>query len=207
MPGATLVYVRPALSRLHLPYPVVPRADVHVLGFLAAWPAASIGLLMRGEGNSTTFAVSPNEVRIEHSVSDQRAVINALTGVYVLLAVCLLVAGAFAMPDLLPGAAFFVGVLVWWCWRIRRTRDGGQPWRIVLTPAQLRHTAAGVDITFCRSEVRKVQVKPQGGPVHLTVLAVDGRDHRTLLTVSLPGPTAAVALKAAFEAWGWPVDE
>jgi hypothetical protein len=146
---------------------------------------------------------SPTEVRIEHTVTDQRALGRAFTVLYALLAAAGLVA-ALVKPELLLGALFFAAFVAWWAWRIRRGQS--QPWLVVLTPDELRHTAAGVDIRVSRAEAADVRVESRMGPrMQIQVCKVRDKGGHDLLTVSLPGRNEAVMLEAAFEEWGWPV--
>jgi hypothetical protein len=146
---------------------------------------------------------SPTEVRIEHSVTDQRALGRAFTVLYALLAAAGLVA-ALVKPELLLGALFFAAFVAWWAWRIRRAQS--QPWLVILTPDELRHTAAGVDIRVSRAEAADVRVESRMGPrMQIQVCKVRDAGGHDLLTVSLPGRNEAVMLEAAFEEWGWPV--
>lgn len=148
--------------------------------------------------------VSPSEVRIEHSVADQRALARAFTGLYTLLALGGLVA-ALVEPELLLGALFFAAFIGWWAWRVHRVQHR-EPWLVTLTPEELRHSTAGVDVRISRAEAGEVRVEERPGPrMRLRVLEVRGRDGRELLTVSLPDPEAATMLEAAFEEWQWPV--
>ncbi|HET9419720.1 MAG TPA: hypothetical protein VFO49_01200 [Nocardioides sp.] len=146
---------------------------------------------------------SPTEVRIEHSVADQRSLGRAFIVLYALLAVAGLVA-ALVKPELLLGALFFAAFVAWWAWRIRRAQS--EPWLVLLTPDELRHTATGVDVRITRAEAAEVRVESRMGPrMQIQVCKVRDRDGRDLLTVSLPGRNEAVMLEAAFEEWGWPV--
>jgi hypothetical protein len=146
---------------------------------------------------------SPTEVRIEHSVADQRALGRAFTVLYALLAAGGLVA-AFVKPELLLGALFFAAFVAWWSWRIRRAQS--EPWLVVLTPDELRHTASGVDVRIARAEAAEVRVESRMGPrMQIQVVKVRDADGHNLLAVSLPGHNEAVMLEAAFEEWGWPV--
>jgi hypothetical protein len=150
--------------------------------------------------------VSPSEVRIEHSVADQVALGRAFTWFYATLALVGLVVAALVEPALLPGAGFFALVVLWWAWRIRRAQAIAEPWLVVLTPAELRHTHAGGDVRVSRSDAGEVLLAERAGPrMRLRVLEV--RDHagKPLVSISLPGPDEATALEAAFEEWGWPV--
>jgi hypothetical protein len=147
---------------------------------------------------------SPGEVRIEHSVADQRALARGFTVLYALMAAGGLVA-VLLKPEILLGAVFFAGFVAWWAWRVRRAQ-GGEPWLLVLTPAELRHTAAGVDVRVARAEAARVRLEERAGPrIRLQVLDVRGPDGAELLRLSLPGRDASVLLEAAFEEWGWPV--
>jgi len=147
---------------------------------------------------------SPTEVRIEHSVADQRALGRVFTGLYVLLVAAGLVA-ALVKPELLLAAVFFAAFVAWWAWQIRRAQSS-EPWLVVLTRGELRHTAAGVDIRVARAEAAEVRVESRMGPrMQVQVLKVRGGDGRDLMTVSLPGRNEAAMLEAAFEEWGWPV--
>jgi hypothetical protein len=143
---------------------------------------------------------SPTEVRIEHSVAEQRALAGGFTFLYVVIVVV-----TIFRHEALLFAAFFTLFVAWWAWRIRRAQ-GDQPWLVVLTPAGLRHSTNGVDIRITRSEAGAVRLRRQAGPrMILHVLEVTGRDGAELLTVSLPGADDATMLEAAFEEWGWPV--
>jgi hypothetical protein len=148
---------------------------------------------------------SPTEVRIEHSVEDQRGVTRGFTLLYVVIAGVGLVAAAFR-PELLLGAAFFALFLVYWSWQIRRAQ-ADEPWLVVLRPDELRHSAAGVDVRITRPEAARVtlRTRPGGRAMSVQVLQVRGRDGAKLLTLSLPGRDEATMLEAAFEEWGWPV--
>jgi hypothetical protein len=76
----------------------------------------------------------------------------------------------------------------------------------VLTPGELRHSAAGVDVRVSRADAAEVRVEWKMGPrMQMQVCKVRGGDGRDLLRVSLPGHDEAVVLEAAFEKWGWPV--
>lgn len=146
---------------------------------------------------------SPTEVRIEHSVADQRALARGFTLLYAVLAAGGLVAVLFE-PEILLGAVFFAGFVAWWAWRVRRARVD-EPWLVVLTPDELRHSAAGVDVRVSRAEAAQVRLEERAGPrTRLQVLEVRGRAGEELLTVSLPGRDASTMLEAAFEEWGWP---
>ena len=148
---------------------------------------------------------SPTEVRIEHSVTDQRAVAHGFTLLYVLMGLVGLVA-AVLKPELLPGAVFFALFLLYWTWQIRRAQPD-EPWLLVLRPEELRHTAAGVDVRIARAEAGRVtlRTRPGGRGMSIRVLQVRGRDGAKLLTISLPGRDEATMLEAAFEEWGWTV--
>jgi hypothetical protein len=148
--------------------------------------------------------VSPTEVRIEHSVADQRALARGFTVMYAVIAAALLVA-AIVKPELLLFGVFFALFVGWWAWRIRRAHSG-VPWVVLLTPAELRHTAAGVDVSISRSEAGEVRLEARPGPrMTLQVLEVRAPGGRALLTLSLPGRDSSVALAAAFEEWDWPL--
>jgi len=149
--------------------------------------------------------VSPSEVRIEHSVADQAALGRAFTVFYAVLALIGLVVAALIEPTLLFGAVFFAVFIVWWAWRIRRSHATAEPWVVVLTPDELRHTHVGSDVRIARAEAGEVRVDERPGPrMRLRVLEV--RDHagKELVTISLPGPNEATMLEAAFEEWNWP---
>src|SRR5690606_28687001 len=120
--------------------------------------------------------VSPTEVRIEHSVEDQKAVTGAFTMMYVAIAVVGLVAGVFR-PELMLGAVFFARFLVYWSWQVRRAQPD-QPWVVVLRPDELRHTAAGVDVCIRRPEAGRVtlRTRPGGRATSIRVLQVRGHD-------------------------------
>jgi hypothetical protein len=146
---------------------------------------------------------SPTEVRIEHSVVDQRALGRAFTVLYAVLAAAALVA-ALVKPELLLGALFLAALVAWWAWRVRRAQ--AEPWLVVLTPTELRHSAAGVDVRISRADAAGVRVETKMGPrMQMQVCKVRDPAGRDLLTVSLPGRKEAVMLEAAFEKWGWPV--
>jgi hypothetical protein len=146
---------------------------------------------------------SPAEVRIEHSVVDQRALGRAFTVLYAVLAAAGLVA-ALVKPELVLVALFLAACVAWWSWRIRRAQ--AEPWLVVLTPGELRHSAAGVDVRVARADAAEVRVEWKMGPrMQMQVCKVRDADGRDLLTVSLPGHDEAVMLEAAFEKWGWPV--
>lgn len=148
---------------------------------------------------------SPTEVRIEHSVADQRALARGFTVFYALIAAGILV-GAIFRPELLLFGAFFALLLVWWAWRIRKAQTD-EPWLVVLTPVELRHTAAGTDVRIERSEAGRVRLMERTGPrMRLQVLEVRSPDGTDLLTLSLPGRDESVMLEGAFEEWGWPVE-
>jgi hypothetical protein len=147
---------------------------------------------------------SSDEVRIEHSVADQHALARGFTLFYALIGAVGLVAAVFR-PELLLGAVFFAAFLLWWSWRIRRARSD-EPWLVVLTAGELRHTAAGVDVRISRAEAGEVRLRARPGPrMALHVLDVRDPAGAELLTVSLPGRDEATMLEAAFEEWGWPV--
>ncbi len=147
---------------------------------------------------------SPTEVRIEHWVADQRALGRAFTVLFAVLAVAGLVA-VLVMPELLLGAVFLACFVAWWAWRIRRGQSE-EPWLVLLTPGELRHTAAGVDVRIARAEAAEVRVESKMGPrMSMHVVKVRDRGGHDLLTVSLPGHNEAVRLEAAFVEWGWPV--
>ena len=147
---------------------------------------------------------SPTEVRIEHSVADQRALGRAFTGLCALLVVGGLVA-FLVKPELLLGALFLAAFVAWWAWRIRREQSE-EPWLVLLTPGELRHTHAGVEVRISRAEAAEVRVESKMGPrMSMHVVKVRDRDGHDLLTVSLPGHNEAVRLEAAFKEWGWPV--
>jgi hypothetical protein len=147
---------------------------------------------------------SPTEVRIEHSVADQRALTRGFTVFYALIAAAGLVATLF-QPELLLGTVFFALVVAWWSWRIRRAQ-ANEPWLVVLTPEELRHSGAGVDVRIARAEANEVVLETRAGPrMRLHVLEVRGADGDELLTVSLAGRDESTVLEAAFEEWGWPV--
>jgi len=150
---------------------------------------------------------SAREVRIEHSVADQRAVTNGFLVFYVLIAAAAFVAALFR-PELLLGAVAFSLFLVYWTWQVRHAQADAVPWLVVLRPAELRHSAAGVDVRITRAEAGRVRLRnrPGGRTRTLYVLDVRGRDGRKLLQISLPGPDESTMLEAAFEQWGWPVD-
>lgn len=153
-----------------------------------------------------TIEASPTEVRIEHSVEDQAALTRAFTGLYVVLALVGLVVAALVRPELLLGAVFFAGFIAWWAWRIRHHQSSAVPWLVVLTPADLRHSAVDVDVRLAKAEVGDVRLAERPGPrMRLHVLEVRGPDGADLLTVSLPGRNEATMLEAAFEEWGWPL--
>ncbi len=147
----------------------------------------------------------PTEVRIEHSVADQRAVTHGFTLFYGLIGAVGLVAAVFR-PELRLGAVFFALFLVYWSWQIRRARSD-EPWLVVLRPEELRHTAAGVDVRIARADAGRVtlRTRPGGRAMSIQVLQVRGRDGAKLLTISLPGRDETTMLEAAFEEWGWPV--
>ena len=147
---------------------------------------------------------SPTEVRIEHSVADQRALARGFTVLYALIAAGGLVAVLFK-PELLLGAVFFAGFVAWWAWRIRRAQSG-EPWLVVLSPAELRHSAGDADVRISRAEAGEVVLEARAGPrMQLYVLKVRGAGGEKLLTVSLPGRNESTMLEAAFEEWGWPL--
>ena len=147
---------------------------------------------------------SPTEVRIEHSVADQRALSRGFTVFYALIAAAGLVATLFK-PELLLGAAFFALFVAWWAWRIRRAQSN-EPWLVVLTPGELRHSRAGVDVRITRAEAGEVRLESRAGPrMRLHLLKVRNPGGGELLTVSLPGRDESTMLEAAFEEWGWPV--
>jgi hypothetical protein len=151
-------------------------------------------------------SASPSEVRIEHSVADQAGLGRAFTVLYGALALGGLVAAALVAPELLLGALFFAGFVLWWAWRVRNAAAGAVPWVVSLTPAELRHTHAGGDVRITKPEATKVKVGERAGPrMRLHVLEVTGRDGEVLLSVSLPGRDEATLLEAALERWGWPV--
>ncbi len=146
---------------------------------------------------------SPTEVRIEHSVVDQRTLGRAFIVLYAALAAAGLVA-ALVKPELLLAALFFAAFAAWWAWRIRRAQ--AEPWLVVLTPGELRHSAAGVDVRISRADAAEVRVESKMGPrMQMQVCKVRDGAGRDMLTVSLPGRNEAVMLEAAFEKWGWPV--
>ena len=146
---------------------------------------------------------SPSEVRIEHSAADQRALARGFTVLYVVMAAVGLLA-ALLEPEILLGAVFFAGFVAWWSWRVRRAQSS-EPWLVVLTPAELRHSAAGIDVRISQAEAGEVRLDTRPGPrMTLHVLEVRDRDGADLLTVSLPGRDEATVLEAAFEEWGWP---
>jgi hypothetical protein len=150
--------------------------------------------------------ISPSEVRIEHSVADQIALRRAFTGVYTVLAAIGLVVAVLVEPQLLLGALFFAGIIVWWAFRMRRAQTTAQPWVVVLTRHELRHTHEGGDVRVLKAEAGEVQVAERTGPrVRLHVLEVKGRQGEELMAISLPGRNEATALEAAFEEWGWPL--
>ena len=77
---------------------------------------------------------------------------------------------------------------------------------MVLTPGELRHSTAGVDVRITRAEVGEVRLEYRAGPrMRLNLLKVRDPDGGQLLTVSLPGRDESTMLEAAFEEWGWPV--
>lgn len=150
--------------------------------------------------------LSPSEVRIEHSVADQRAVANGFTVFYVLIAAGLLV-GTLFRPEMLLAAVFFALFLVYWRWQLGRAQAGAVPWLVVLTPTELRHTAVDADVRIHRGDAGRVRLTHRPGPRAMTlhVLDVRDRDGRKLLQISLPGQDEWTAMRAAFEEWGWPV--
>jgi hypothetical protein len=148
---------------------------------------------------------SPTEVRIEHSVADQRALTRGFTVFYAAIAAAGLIATLF-QPELLLGTVFFALVVAWWAWRVRRAQQSGKPWLVALTPVELRHSAAGVDVRIRRAEAGEVALDTRAGPrMRLHVLEVRDADGNGLLTISLPGKDESTMLEAAFEEWGWPV--
>jgi hypothetical protein len=145
---------------------------------------------------------SPTEVRIEHPVADQRALGRAFTVLSAVLAAGLV--AAFVKPELLLGALFVAAFVAWWAWRIRRAQS--DPWLVVLTPDELRHSDTGFDVRISRADAAEVRVESRMGPrMQFQVLKVRDADGHQLLAVSLPGRNEAVMLQEAFEAWGWPV--
>jgi hypothetical protein len=149
--------------------------------------------------------VAPDEVRIEHSVADQAALTRAFTGCYVVLALVGLVVAAFFRPELLLAVVLFAGMLVLWSWQVRRAQARAEPWLVVLTRHELRHSAVDVDVRISKVEVGDVRIVGRPGPrMRLHVLEVRDPDGGNLLTVSLPGQDEATMLDAAFEEWGWP---
>lgn len=150
--------------------------------------------------------VSADEVRIEHSVADQRATANLFLALYVVTAAAAFVAALFR-PELLLGAIAFALFLVYWTWQVRRAQTDAVPWLVVVRPEELRRSAAGVDVRIRRREATRVRFSHRPGPRAMTlyVLDVRGGDGRRLLHISLPGHREATTLKAAFERWGWPV--
>jgi hypothetical protein len=147
---------------------------------------------------------SPTEVRIEHSVVDQRALARGFTVLYALIAAAGLVAVLFK-PELLLGAVFFALFVAWWAWRIRRAQSD-EPWLVVLTPAELRHSTAGVDVRIARAEAGEVRLESRAGPrMRLYLLKVRDPGGGELLVVSLPGKNESTMLEAGFEEWGWPI--
>ncbi len=149
--------------------------------------------------------VSPDEVRIEHSVDDQAALTRAFTGCYVALALVGLVVAALFRPELLLAVVVFAGMLAVWSWQVRRAQARAEPWLVVLTRHELRHSAVDVDVRISRAEVGDVRIVGRPGPrMLLHVLEVRDPDGGKLLTVSLPGKPEATMLEAAFEEWGWP---
>jgi hypothetical protein len=152
-----------------------------------------------------TVEVSPEEIRIEHTVDDQVALTRAFTGCYVVLALVAFVVAAVVRPELLLVVVLFAGMLVLWSWQVRRAQERAEPWVVVLTPDELRHSAVGVDVRIQRSEAAEVHIVERPGPrMRLHVLEVRDADGSDLLTVSLPGRDEATMLGAALEEWGWP---
>ncbi len=150
--------------------------------------------------------VSPSEVRIEHSVADQVALRRSFTGLYAVLAGIGVVVAVFFVPELRLGAAFFVALVLWWVWSMRRHEATAVPWVVVLTPDELRHTHRDGDVRILKAGAAKVRLVQRTGPRRLLhVLEVRGRQDEDLLTISLPGRDESTMLEAAFEEWGWPL--
>lgn len=149
---------------------------------------------------------SPSEVRIEHSVADQAALGRAFTGFYAGLALIGLVVAALVEPTLLLGAVFFAAFIVWWAWRLRRAQATAEPWVVVLTPDELRHSHEGADVRITKPEAGLARIDDRPGPrMRLHVLEIRDHADEVLVSISLPGRDEATMLEAALEEWGWPV--
>lgn len=149
--------------------------------------------------------LSSEGLYLEHSVEDQRGMLNTFIGLYAIIAAVALIWTALAQRDLFIIALGASAALAVWAWRMRRrVAPGALPWTFSVTADELRHHDTQREIVLTRSQVDRVRVSRRhlGRAGVVTVVEACSAAGANLLRLTVPVDYQE-SVEAALEGFEW----